>query len=173
MDSAKLGISLISQRHFSTHDTLRPSLNFWRFRFCQYHAPEPKFWLSGSSNTIFAICFSPSLFIHFAGEHTGVFSFVHLLSLDLKGITTIARGSVDETTATSDTAPAYTMATSGHVDDDDGNGDAVTEARTMTQQQQGNGQHNDDEHDDGNGRYYAGQHNDDRDGQHNDPAQHW
>jgi hypothetical protein len=57
---------------------------------------------------------------------------VHSLSLDLKGITTIARGSVDATTATSDTAPAYMMATSGHVDNDDGNGDTVTEARKRT-----------------------------------------
>ena len=35
-------------------------------------------------------------------------------------------------TKTSDTATAYTTAMRGHVNDDDGNGDAVTEARTRT-----------------------------------------
>ena len=75
--------------HFSTHDTLRPSLNIGRF-----------------------------------GEHTCVFILVHSLSLHLKGTTTIARGSIDTTTVTSDTATAYTTTTIGHVhvNDDDGNG---------------------------------------------------
>ena len=46
-------------------------------------------------------------------------------------------------------------ATSGHVDDNDGNsdGDAVREARTrMNGHDNNNGQHNDNEQDDGNGR---------------------
>ena len=51
-----------------------------------------------------------------------MFIFVHSLSLDLKGTTTIVWGSIDETTATSDRATADTMTTSRHVYDDDGNG---------------------------------------------------
>ncbi len=49
----------------------------------------------------------------------------------MKGTTTIARGSYDAMTATSDTVMAYMTAMSGHVDNDNGNGDgnAVTEAR--------------------------------------------
>jgi hypothetical protein len=65
------------------------------------------------------IFFSPSLLIHFAGEHTGVFIFVHSLSLDFKSTTT--RGSVDVTIATSDTATVNMMETSGHADDNDSN----------------------------------------------------
>ena len=39
----KLGSSLISQRHFSTHDTLRPSLNFEQFRFSDTLRPSLNF----------------------------------------------------------------------------------------------------------------------------------
>ena len=72
---------------------LRHGLNFERFRFSDTLHPSLNFGDPVSPS-------HPSLLIHFAGEHTGVFMFVHSLSLDFKGTTT--RGSVDATTATSD-----------------------------------------------------------------------
>ena len=64
----------------------------------------------------------PSLNFGRFGEHTYVFILVHSLSLHLKGTRTIARGSIDTTTAMSNTATAYTTTMIGHIDDDDGNG---------------------------------------------------
>jgi hypothetical protein len=61
----KLGISLISQRHFSTHGTLPPSLNFERFCFSD---------TLGSSRNL---GFSPSLLIIHFLLTTLVFSFLY------------------------------------------------------------------------------------------------